>query len=129
MSDKKKLSRRSFLRNVSGAAVAFGAVGAVTGSAKAATDSDPNDAVGRGYNGVSDSDGGSNADRAGRGRVATGVTDSDSADAGGRGRGSSGITDSDTGSYADPAGNGRGNSGVTDSDTGNYADPAGRGRR
>jgi hypothetical protein len=95
--------------------------------------------------GVTDSDGGAYADRAGCGRGArhaqcSGITDSDGgpyADPGGCGRGrygqTSGITDSDGGPYADPAGNGRGGSrggytGITDSDGGPYADPAGQGR-
>ncbi|HHH29745.1 MAG TPA: hypothetical protein ENK57_15560 [Polyangiaceae bacterium] len=55
----------------------------------------------------SDSDGGPNADPAGRGRT--------------------GVTDSDGGSNADRAGHGRGRR-CSDADGGNYADPAGRGR-
>ena len=57
----------------------------------------------------SDSDGGRNADPAGRGRT--------------------GQTDSDGGRNADRAGHGRGRSGCSDSDGGNNADPGGNGRR
>lgn len=85
------------------------------------TDSDVSqtaDPAGRGYTGVTDSDGGSNADRVNHGRSRT-----------------SGITDSDGGQFADPAGNGRGRRGsdpigrgrFNDSDSGKFADPAGGG--
>jgi hypothetical protein len=95
--------------------------------------------------GITDSDGGPYADRAGYGRgrargMGTGITDSDAgpyADPPGQGRGrygmTSGVTDSDAGPYADPAGQGRGTmrmgtTGITDSDGGPYADPPGQGR-
>ncbi|MCB1396813.1 MAG: hypothetical protein H6898_10100 [Rhodobacter sp.] len=89
-------------RGVSRRALLLGAVGgtamvAGAGAALAATDSD----------------GGGNADPAGRGR--TGMTDNDDgsyADRGGHGRGSggrrSGITDADNGSVYDQPGYGRG---------------------
>jgi len=101
MADKKQLNRRSFLGRVSGFAIAAGAVGAISTTARAATDSDvtrTGDPVGGG----TDSDTGSYADPAGRG------------------------TDSDVGTTGDPAN--RGTGGVTDADTGSYADPVGRGR-
>lgn len=127
MVKKGKLSRRSFLGRVAGAAIATGATGVITGAATAQR-----------YTGSTDSDTGSGADQAGYGR--TGATDSDSgsnSDRAGYGRGSSGITDSDSGSSSDPVGNGRGSSsdragsgrGCTDSDTGGNSDPGGRGRR
>ena len=82
MAKKGKLSRRSFLSRVAGAAVATGAAGAVTGGTLAQnytgrTDSDPNDSVGYGRTGISDSDSGPNRDRAGYGRGGSGVTDAD----------------------------------------------------
>lgn len=160
---KHKLSRRSFLARVSGGALTTGALGIVTGQAWARqtryTDSDPNDPVGAGrggagsdvYTGVTDADGGPNADPIGGGRGITqapgrnrtGLTDSDTgstADAAGygmRGGGRSGITDTDSGANADPIGSGRGGgtgplgqryTGVTDSDGGQGADAAGYGR-
>ncbi len=141
MAKKKDLSRRSFLSTVSGAAVALGAMGTITTSARAQnysgnTDSDTgygSDSVGYGRSGLTDNDSGSNADRAGYGRG--GITDNDSgsnSDPVGRGRGarSSGLTDNDTGSYSDPVGNGRGRraTGYTDGDVGNMRDPVGNGR-
>ena len=77
MAKKGKLSRRSFLTSVAGAAVATGAAAVVTGGSEAQR-----------YTGRTDSDTGSYADRAGYGR--TGMSDSDSgsnADRGGYGRG------------------------------------------
>ena len=110
MIKKGKIGRRSFLTLVTGGAIAFGAAATVTSGAAFAQ--------------VTDSDTGSSADPAGRGR------------------GSSGLTDSDSGSYADTAGRGRGGSGgsggsdragggsrCSDTDTGGRADPGGRGRR
>lgn len=119
MAKKKDLSRRSFLSTVSGAAIALGAMGTITTSARA-----------QNYTGNTDSDGGSYADRVGYGR--TGITDSDggpNADRGGYGRGG-GITDSDSGPNSDPVGRGRGNraTGYTDGDVGNMRDPVGNGR-
>jgi len=113
---RRKISRRSFLGRVAGgAAVVGGAFELMTGPAVAQ---------------VTDSDTGSNADPAGRGRGRTGVTDRDPGDAVGNGRGGrSGVTDNDTGSNADPAGNGRGRRACSDSDSGTNADPVGRGRR
>lgn len=113
----RKLSRRSFLATVSGAAVTGGAL-AVFGSEAGAmqvTDADPGDPVGRG-----------------RGGTRSGVTDRDPSDASGRGRGGSGgnartgVTDGDP---TDPVGHGRGGSaarsGCSDSDP---SDPSGNGR-
>ena len=120
MAQRGKLSRRSFLTRVAGAAVVTGAAGTVAGCATT---------------GYTDSDVGRYGDPAGAGRGgsggygSTGATDSDTgryADPVGNGRGG-GYTDTDTGRYADPVGGGRGG-GVTDSDTGSYSDPAGRGR-
>jgi hypothetical protein len=86
------------------------------------TDSDAHDPANRGRSwrcgartGVSDSDTGANADRAGYGRGGrasnTGVADSDTADRPGFGRGAggrTGVTDNDSGPTADSAGRGRG---------------------
>ncbi|HWT12419.1 MAG TPA: hypothetical protein VN231_06675 [Allosphingosinicella sp.] len=125
---KRKLSRRSFLASVTGAAVSGGALAAFGAEAGAMqlTDSDPSDPVGRGRGGggVTDRD---PSDPIGRGRggssgsTHTGVTDGDPTDPIGSGRGGgaarSGITDSDP---SDPSGNGRGGSasrsGCSDSD-------------
>jgi hypothetical protein len=66
--ENKRLSRRSFMSRVVGAAViAGGATALVTGQASA--QANPN------YTGRTDADSGSAADRAGYGR--TGITDSD----------------------------------------------------
>ena len=105
MKPTRRLSRRSFLVRVAGGAVAAGAaMTTLTGPARA--------------QGCSDSDGGNNADPAGRGR-----------------RCRTGQTDGDSGNHSDPGGNGRcprrsRASGVTDGDSGSYADRAnfGRGR-
>ena len=75
-----------------------------------ASDSDPNDAAGRGrssnrHTGYSDSDSGAHADRAGYGRARTGQSDSDPNDPAGRGRGRTGVSDTDP---SDPPGRGRG---------------------
>ena len=102
MAQRGKLSRRSFLTRVAGAAVVTGAAGTVAGCATT---------------GYTDSDVGRYGDPAGAGRGGSG------------GYGSTGATDSDTGTYADPAGNGRGRRSCTDSDTGAYADAVGRGDR
>ncbi|MEN0652757.1 MULTISPECIES: hypothetical protein [Hyphobacterium] len=128
---KGKISRRSFLLQVSGGALASGSLGVVTGEAWARqtpyVDRDPNDPVGRGrggagsyvYTGMTDADGGPNADPAGGG---TGGTQAP-------GRNYTGITDSDGGQNADPVGQGRGGgTGITDADQGAGADAAGRGR-
>jgi hypothetical protein len=137
MAYKGALSRRSFLMRVTGSALAVGTGALISGAATAQT-----------YTGVSDSDGGAYADRAGYGRSGgaraggSGLTDNDSgssADPAGNGRGSSGasaqgMSDQDSGAMADPAGRGRGAragagaSGYTDTDSGAVADPAGRGR-
>lgn len=122
-------SRRSFLAQVAGGAVTFGATGIVTGaSAQVRTWSATEAAC---ASGVTDSDGGPDADPVGNGR-GTGVSDSDSgagADPAGKGRGhGSGVTDRDSGAHADPAGEGRGRERLTDRDIGFQADPIGRGR-
>ncbi|HEV2865758.1 MAG TPA: hypothetical protein VGX37_04530 [Allosphingosinicella sp.] len=117
MKPTRKISRRSFLATVSGAAVSGGALLAVHGPARAgqATDSDPSDPIGHG-----------------RGGTGSGVTDSDPGDPVGNGRGGtrSGVTDGDP---SDPYGNGRGGSGAGTqgrsgcSDT-DPTDPGGNGR-
>jgi len=100
---KRKLSRRSF-------------VAAVTGGAAATLSYSPSAA--QTYTGVTDSDGGSNADRVGYGRS---------------NRAATGVTDSDLGTNADPINAGRGTgarnncSGMTDSDVGANYDPIGCG--
>tara|TARA_R110002073_G_scaffold184636_1_gene343046 strand:+ start:45 stop:569 length:525 start_codon:yes stop_codon:yes gene_type:complete len=145
-------SRRSFLAQVAGGAVTLGATGIVTGAsaqvrtwsateaacASGVTDSDGGpdaDPVGNGRGtGVSDSDSGATADPAGQGRgTGTGVSDSDSGETAdpagqGRGHGEGGVTDRDSGAHADPAGEGRGRVRITDSDVGFHADPIGRGQ-
>jgi hypothetical protein len=118
MKPTRKVSRRSFLNRVAGAA-AGGAFLLVSGEAHAqVSDHDPTDPIGRGRGGgtgVTDSDTGPGADPRGRGR-------------GGSAPGSTGVTDSDSGANADAVGRGRGGSGITDTDSGPYADPRGRGR-
>lgn len=120
MKDLRKVSRRSFMKRVVGGAVAGGgALVMLSGRAEAlqVTDRDTgsnSDAPGRGYTGYSDSDSGSNADRANHGRSRQGRT-------------SRGCTDNDSGPNADGAGQGRGN-GVTDNDSGSNSDRAGCGR-
>jgi len=118
---ERRFGRRGALgmlgATVAGAAVAsVGMAFASPKQAEAQSDSDTGryaDPAGRGRTGVTDSDGGPNADRVGHGR----------------GRGRTGCTDSDGGQYADPAGNGRCQRNCSDSDGGQYMDPAGRGRR
>ena len=119
------MSRRSFLSRVVGSTtLALGAGSLVTGC------KDP-----EGENeqaGLTDCDGGPNADPAGQGRTGgrTGVSDSDSgpnADPAGCGNGNGPITDSDRGRFADPGGQGRGTERHTDRDVGFNADPIGRG--
>ena len=74
MAKKGKLSRRSFLTRVAGAAIGTGAIGAVSGCATSGyTDSDPYDPVGGGRGGygttgITDSDTGRYADPVGNGR-------------------------------------------------------------
>ena len=71
MKPTRKISRRSFLGRVAGGAIAGGAAMTVLGESAHAlqvSDRDPTDAAGRGYTGVTDSDRGSNSDRAGHGR-------------------------------------------------------------
>lgn len=119
---------------------ALASIGALIGAAIGVVLLKPEDAEAcRRRTGRTDSDGGPNADGAGRGH--TGLTDSDSGDESncGRGggrrgrvrRGRSGATDSDSGPGADGVGQGRGTvrRNCTDSDSGSYADGAGRGRR
>ncbi|MGZ8335084.1 MAG: twin-arginine translocation signal domain-containing protein [Allosphingosinicella sp.] len=122
MSEKRKLSRRSFMGRVVGGAVAGGgALVLLSGRAEAlqVSDSDSggnSDPAGRGYTGYSDSDSGGNADRANHGRSRQGARTS-----------ARGCTDNDSGPNSDRAGAGRGN-GVTDNDSGSNADRAGCGR-
>lgn len=145
---KGRPSRRSFLRTVVGGAALSGATSIISGahaqhgswSAEYAacrtgvTDSDGGeeaDPVGNGRGtGITDSDSGTEADRGGYGQ-GTGVTDEDSgesADRAGYGRGERTFTDRDRGAHADPAGEGRGPVRVTDTDTGFGSDPIGRGQ-
>lgn len=113
MAKKGKISRRSFLTRVAGGVAATGAIASVAGAAivRGRTDADPVDPAGNGRTGITDNDGGSYADQAGRGTGYTGLTDADSgacADQGGHGRGNTGFTDADSGSCGDPGGRGRG---------------------
>lgn len=139
MKPTRKISRRSFMGRVAGGALVGGAaLTALTTRASAQiTDSDTGtyaDPAGRGRgrrSGITDRD---PTDAPGRGR-GTGITDRDPSDPPGRGRGTSrtGITDGDVGRVADPVGNGRGRpnrrcTGVTDGDGGRYTDRAGCGR-
>ncbi len=144
---KGRPSRRSFLRTVVGGAALSGATSIINGAhaqvhtwsaneaacASGITDSDGGaeaDPVGNGRGtGITDSDSGKSADRAGYGQ-GTGVTDEDSgesADRAGYGRGPRSVTDRDRGAHADPAGEGRGTERHTDTDTGFGSDPIGRG--
>lgn len=112
MSDKRKISRRSFLSRIVGGASMTGAAAVVTACGTTGA-----------YTGITDQDGGFSADRAGygRGAVRTGITDSDEGrnrDAVGAGRGGAGRN-----TY------GRQRTGVTDADTGSQADAPGYGRR
>ena len=129
MAKKGRMSRRSFLTRVAGAALgggALSALGVVSGAA----------AQQRTYTGITDSDRGPNMDQGGSGRGGqpSGRTDNDTGATGdpiGRGRGTpqrSGYTDRDTGTGSDPVGNGRG-PGCTDSDSGSASDPVSYGRR
>jgi len=124
---KGRPSRRSFLRTVVGGAALSGATSVINGAyAQGRTWSADEVAC---ASGITDSDGGAQADPVGNGR-GTGVTDSDSgaaADEAGYGQGT-GVTDEDTGESADQAGYGRGARSVTDRDGGAHADPAGEGR-
>jgi hypothetical protein len=147
MKPTRKLTRRSFSKQVVGTAIVGGAFAALGGRALA---------QGR-QTGLTDQDSGSNSDNAceGRGgpgsrycgnareqpegRYPTGITDRDSgsnSDNAGYGRGgpgsyrSTGVTDADPG---DPVGGGRGGgpgsyTGRTDSDSGSNSDNAGQGR-
>lgn len=144
---KGRPSRRSFLRTIVGGTALSGALSIINGAhaqgrtwsaneaacATGITDSDGGpdaDPVGNGRGtGVTDSDSGESADRAGYGQ-GTGVTDEDSgesADRAGYGRGPRSVTDRDGGPHADPAGEGRGTERHTDTDTGFGSDPIGRG--
>ena len=144
---KGRPSRRSFLRTVVGGAALSGAASIVNGAyaqgrtwsanevacASGITDSDGGaeaDPVGKGRGpGITDSDSGKRADQAGYGQ-GTGVTDEDSgesADRAGYGRGARSVTDRDSGAHADPVGQGRGTEHHTDTDTGFRSDPIGRG--
>lgn len=149
MKPTRKLSRRSFSKQVAGSAFVGGAFGLLGGRAMAQYQS-----------GLTDQDSGSNSDNACQGRggpgsrpcgypqeqqgrgtgpTITGITDRDTgsnSDSPNYGRGGPGsyrftnTTDSDPG---DPVGGGRGGSrgaqtGVTDSDTGSNSDNAGQGR-
>ena len=118
MSERRKLSRRSFLASVAGAAAAGGALALVAGEAKAlqVTDRDPSDPAGRGR-GITDRDAGPRADPAGRGRGQGTAGDSDYFNA--RITGDvrrtdpppfprTGISDRDQGPMDDPFNHGRG---------------------
>jgi hypothetical protein len=149
-----RVSRRSFIRRVTGAIAASGALGLISGEAGAWQPP---------YTGITDHDTGSNSDNAGYGRGNRGASDNDrgpNADPVGRGRrgasgngrgGATGYSDNDSGPNADPSGQGRrGRNAYTgysnsdsydrpgygrntrqrlsDGDSGPYADPPGNGR-
>ena len=128
MKPTRRLSRRSFVGLVAGAAFVGGAaLTRIAGRAEAQ---------------VTDSDTGRVADPPARGRGRTGLNDSDPADPVGNGRGRrapaaqvrrTGLTDADSSTTSDPVGNGRGRPsqrcvGYTDGDRGSSADRAGCGR-
>ena len=109
MKNLRKLSRRSFMTRVVGAAaVGGGALAALGGTAAAfqINDSDPSDPANR-----------------------TGLTDRDAGDRPGNGQGTRrrACTDTDSGPSSDPPGRGRGN-GVTDRDSGANSDQPNCGR-
>ena len=119
ITSERAMGRRGMLQTVGGSLLA-GAVVTLVGAqvkaeepTEAATDSDPNDAAGRGRTGRTDNDSGSNADQAGHGRGRR------RGGGGGGSRRRSGATDSDSGANADAAGRGR--TGRTDSDSGSVA--------
>jgi len=133
MAIKGKLSRRSFLSRVAGAAVTTGAMASITGSARAQeatiADEDASDAA-RHYSGLTDRDFGSNSDEAHYGRgTFTGATDDDPTDtAGFAEQPRTFLTDADTGIKADRAGYGRvSRTGQSDADPAPTADRAGFG--
>ncbi|MEE2526122.1 hypothetical protein V0U79_07065 [Hyphobacterium sp. HN65] len=104
---KGRPSRRSFLGQIVGSAALTGSVSIISPAYAQNRTWSAEYAACR--SGVTDRDGGSEADPVGNGR-------------------SSGFSDSDSGENADPAGNGRGNGPFTDRDRGAHADPAGEGR-
>ncbi|WP_420433846.1 hypothetical protein [Hyphobacterium sp.] len=123
---KGRPSRRSFLRQIVGGAAL---TGGLTQMASA-----QNRSWSARYaacaSGVTDSDGGAEADPVGNGQ-GSGVTDRDTgetADRAGYGRGERSYTDTDRGAHADPVGGGTGSVRMNDSDVGFGSDPVGRGR-
>jgi len=154
MANKKTpLSRRSFLRNVTGAAAALGAFGAVAGArAQSVGDHGPNNDTGRNNDrtrnanrhgdesernyAYSDNDSGLLADREGEGRRGEQEWGSDNDDGRNadpkfrRRENQSGLTDQDDGAKADAAGEGRGGGNIlnSDIDIGPNSDPLGGGR-
>lgn len=125
-SDLRAFTRRSFLSRVAGGTTLLIGAGALVTGCKA-----PEGETARAA-GLTDCDGGANADAAGAGRTGghTGISDSDggaAADPAGCGHGNGPITDSDRGRHADPVGEGRGAERLTDRDVGFGADPIGRG--
>jgi len=133
MAIKGKLSRRSFLSRVAGAAVTTGAMASITGAARSQeatiVDEDSSD-VARNYTGLTDRDYGTNSDVAHYGRgTETGISDEDPADtAGFAERPRTFLTDADTGIKADRAGYGRvSRTGQSDADPTPNADRAGFG--
>ena len=129
MAIKGKLSRRSFLSRVAGAAVTTGAMASITGSARAQeatiVDEDTSDTA-RHYSGLTDRDFGSNSDEAHYGRgTYTGASDNDPADTA---QTRTFLTDADSGIKADRAGYGRvSRTGQSDADPAPTADRAGFG--
>jgi len=118
MKPTRKLSRRSFLRQVGGTAFVGGAgIGLFGASGAHAHQTGP-------YTGVTDTDSGSYADNAGHGRGPGGNRSGQPAQPQ---PGQTGYSDSDSGANADPSGAGRRGpqSGVTDSDP---TDASGAGR-
>jgi hypothetical protein len=93
MKPTRKVSRRSFMHAVAGAAAggAMLAIGTRANAQASDADSGPSkDPAGRGETGYTDGDSGANADRANHGRRPRACTDSDSgpnADRGNNGRG------------------------------------------
>ena len=118
MKPVRRINRRSFFGQVAGGAVAAGAVGLISGQARA-WQTGP-------YTGISDNDSGGHADNAGHGRGPGGNASGQPAQPQ---PGQTGYSDSDSGANADPSGGGRRGrreqTGITDQDP---SDPYGQGR-
>lgn len=118
MKPVRSINRRSFFGQVAGGAVAAGALGLISGQARA-WQTGP-------YTGISDNDSGGHADNAGHGRGPGGNASGQPAPPQ---TGQTGYSDSDSGANADPSGGGRRGrrvqTGITDQDP---SDPYGQGR-